>query len=197
MTDQPIRVEVLSGSVREGRVGPAVASWFLEQARALPEFDAGLIDLGDYELSDRLSANPPAATGAALAEITPRLGAADAFVVVTPEYNHSFPASLKTAIDWHHAEWQGKPVGLVSYGGVSGGLRAAEHLRQVFAELNATTVRNTVSFHRFSAKDHGPWDDFGDVGDQDAATAARALLDQLGWWALALREARAARPYRA
>ncbi|WP_322785096.1 NAD(P)H-dependent oxidoreductase [Streptomyces profundus] len=193
--DQQIRLEVIIGSVREGRVGSAVASWFAERAREQKEFDVGLLDLADHELSDRLSANPPRATREALAEITPRLAAADAFVVVTPEYNHSYPAALKTAIDWHHEEWQGKPVGLVSYGGLSGGLRAAEHLRQVFAELSATTVRNTVSFHRSSARDHGPWDDFGDAGDQDAATAARVLLDELGWWALALRDARAARPY--
>ncbi len=68
------------------------------------------------------------------------------FVVVTPEYNHSFPGPLKAAIDRHVTPWQAKPVGFVSYGGISGGLRAVEHLRQVFAELHAVTVRETVSF---------------------------------------------------
>ena len=86
--------------------------------------------------------------------MTPRLAAADAFVVVTPEYNHSYPAPVKTLIDWHFTEWQAKPVGFVSYGGMSGGLRAVEHLRGVFAELHAVTVRDTVSFH-------GAWDRFG------------------------------------
>ncbi len=70
-------------------------------------------------------------------------------VVVTPEYNHGYPASLKQAIDIPHAEWQRKAVGFVSYGGLAGGMRAVEQLRQVFAELHCTTVRETVSFHEF------------------------------------------------
>jgi hypothetical protein len=77
----------------------------------------------------------------------PPIDAADAFVVVTPEYNHSYPASLKHAIDMAHGEWNTKPVAFVSYGGISGGLRAVEALRLVFAELHATTIRDTVSFH--------------------------------------------------
>ncbi len=80
-----------------------------------------------------------------------RFAAADAFVIVTPEYNHSFPTPLKTAIDWHSTQWHAKPVSFVSYGGASGGLRAVEHLRQAFAEVHAVTVRNSISFH-------GVWD---------------------------------------
>ena len=68
-------------------------------------------------------------------------------MIVTPEYNHSFPASLKNTIDWFDSEWHAKPVGFVSYGGMAGGQRAVEHLRQVFAELHAVTVRDTLSFH--------------------------------------------------
>src|SRR5690606_34993089 len=117
---------------------------------------------------------------------------ADAFVIVTPEYNHSYPASLKTLIDWHFTEWQAKPVAFVSYGGLAGGLRAVEHLRGVLAELHAVTVRDTVSFHQ-------AWERFGpDSRPVDAAestTAAKTMLDQLVWWARALREARTARPY--
>ena len=123
-----------------------------------------------------------------------RLAAADAFVVVTPEYNRSFPASLKNAIDWHFKEWRAKPVGFVSYGGMSGGLRAVEHLRQVFVELHAVTVRDAVSFH-------GVWGLFDTDGQpKDAAgcrTAATAMLDQFTWWGQALRDARERRPYAA
>ncbi|GAB3832488.1 hypothetical protein GCM10027610_024720 [Dactylosporangium cerinum] len=75
----------------------------------------------------------------------PRLTAADAFVVVTPEYNRSFPAPLKTAIDWFYEEWHAKPVTFVSYGRESGGLHATAQLRQVFNELQTVTMRNTVS----------------------------------------------------
>ncbi|MFD7968812.1 NADPH-dependent FMN reductase, partial [Streptomyces clavifer] len=121
-----------------------------------------------------------------------RLARADAFVVLTPEYNHSYPAPLKELIDGHFAEWQAKPVAFVSYGGISGGLRAVEHLRQVFAELHAVSVRDTVSFHNAGAL----FDDRGRLGDPAAADAAvKTMLDQLVWWGRALREARNLRPY--
>jgi len=109
-----------------------------------------------------------------------------------PEYNHSFPAPLKNAIDWHFKEWQAKPIGFVSYGGISGGLRAVEQLRQVFAELHAVTVRDTASFH-------GVWAQFDSDGrPKDPGVcerAAKSMLDQLAWWGDALREARTRRPY--
>ncbi len=111
---------------------------------------------------------------------------------MTPEYNHSYPAALKNVIDWHHKEWQAKPVGFVSYGGLSGGLRAVEHLRPVFAEVHAVTVRDTVSFH-------SAWSRFDDAGrplePAGCNGAAKAVLDQLAWWGHALRSARATHPY--
>ena len=115
-------------------------------------------------------------------------------MVVTPEYNHGYPASLKQAIDLAMQEWKAKPVAFVSYGGISGGLRAVEQLRQVFAELHAVTIRDTVSF----AMAHGRFDSDGGLRDPDAAEAAvKVLLDELLWWGDALRAARAARPYAA
>lgn len=116
-----------------------------------------------------------------------RVAAADAFVVVTPEYNHAYPASLKLAIDWLKVEWSRKPVAFVSYGGISGGLRAVEQLRLVFAELHAMTVRDTVSFHMA----RGKFDDAGKPTDAvGAERAATTMLDHLAWWARALRAAR-------
>ena len=147
-----------------------------------------IIDLADAKLPDVLSATP----GPEVATITPRFAEAEAYVIVTPEYNHSFPAPLKTAIDWHSKQWQAKPVGFVSYGGVSGGLRAVEQLRQVFAELHAVTVRDAVSFH-------GVWGHFGSDGrpkdPEHNSRAANSMLDQIAWWGHALREARANHPY--
>jgi NAD(P)H-dependent FMN reductase len=123
---------------------------------------------------------------------TQALERADAFVIITPEYNHSFPGTLKNFIDAHFTQWQAKPVAFVSYGGMAGGQRAVEHLRPVFAELHAVTVRDTVSFHN-------PWGQFGEDGrhqDPSAANAAaKSMLDQLSWWAHALRDARTVRPY--
>jgi NAD(P)H-dependent FMN reductase len=147
-----------------------------------------VIDLADARLPDVLADKP----APEVAAITPRLANADVFVVVTPEYNHSFPAPLKNAIDWHFKEWRAKPVGFVSYGGISGGLRAVEQLRQVFAELHAVTVRDTVSFH-------GAWTQFDSEGrpkdPERYEKGTPSMLDQLAWWGQALREARSQRPY--
>ena len=127
-----------------------------------------------------------------------RLDAADAFVVITPEYNHSFPAALKQFLDLFKDEWQAKAASFVSYGGMSGGLRALEHLRAVFAELHTVTIRDVVSFHN-------PWLMFefdssgrGELRDPDQPNAAaKVMLDELVWFAAALRTARSERPYAA
>jgi len=188
-TTAPLRVTLLVGSNRHGRFGPVVADWLLDHLRAHDDLVPEVVDVAGTALPTTLAPTPEAT--AALAEITPKLADADAFVVLTPEYNHSFPAGLKNVIDWHFTEWRAKPVGLVSYGGLAGGLRAAEHLRQVFAELHAVTVRETVSFHT-------AWDRFDTHGaalDPAADAAAKALLDQLHWWARALRTARQEHPY--
>ncbi|MFH8366441.1 NADPH-dependent FMN reductase [Streptomyces sp. NPDC018031] len=191
-TTDALRLAVIVGSTRDGRFGPTVADWFAERARIHGDLEVDVVDLAETPLPDRLSGRPGPEAAAALEAVSPRLAAADAFVVITPEYNHSYPASLKNAIDWHFTEWQAKPVGFVSYGGLSGGLRAVEHLRPVFSELHAVTVRETVSFHT-------AWERFGTDGqplEADAANgAAKTLLDQLTWFGRALRTARATHPY--
>ncbi|WP_274558196.1 NADPH-dependent FMN reductase [Streptomyces spiramyceticus] len=188
----PLRVAVIVASNREGRFAPVITDWFVSRATEHDELDIDVIDLAGIDLPTALSFSPSDDVKAVLAKVSPRLAAADAFVVLTPEYNHSFPAALKNLIDWHGPEWHAKPVGFVSYGGMSGGLRAVEQLRQVFAEMHATTIRETVSFH-------GAWAHFDEDGshrDPSAPnTAAKALLNQLTWWAHALRDAKSVRPY--
>ncbi|MFD6419356.1 NADPH-dependent FMN reductase [Streptomyces sp. NPDC060194] len=186
----PLRLAVILASNREGRFGPVLADWFRARTDERDDFATEQVDLADVDLPTSFARTPQSA--AALAEVTPRLDAADAFVVITPEYNHSFPASLKNLIDWHYSQWRARPVGFVSYGGMSGGLRAVEQLRQVFAEMHAVTLRDTVSFH--NARGH--FDEDGRHRDPAAPdAAAKTMLDQLAWWAEALRTARAARPY--
>lgn len=178
MPEVRLTLAVIIGSTREGRFGPTVANWFLEQAKQRADMSLDVIDLVDTEIPSE--------------SFTDRIGAADAFVIITPEYNHSFPGPLKHAIDSVRDEWQAKPVGFVSYGGVSGGLRAVEPLRGVFAELHAVTIRETVSFTMC----WGLFDDTGALKDPAAAeVAAKALLEQLAWWAHALRTARRSSPY--
>ncbi|MFF0432067.1 NADPH-dependent FMN reductase [Streptomyces sp. NPDC004327] len=196
-TDAPLRVAVLVGSVREGRQGGAVADWFLGVAERHGGMEFDVIDLAAVDLPLAMpgwGSAPNERAVAALAPVTPVLAAADAFVVITPEYNHSFPAALKNLIDWHQPQWQAKPVGFVSYGGLGGGVRAVEQLRTVFAELHAATVRDQVSLH-------GPWNGLGPDGTPlDGAIAegaAKGMLGQLTWWGQALRTARTERPYQA
>ncbi|CAM4155627.1 NADPH-dependent FMN reductase [Kibdelosporangium persicum] len=191
-----LKLVVIVGSVREGRRGPLIGDWFVEQAAQHGRFEVEVVDLADVPLPLVMPPQPPAMAEperpAGLAAVTEVLAAADAFVVVTPEYNHSFPASLKAFVDWHWSQWRAKPIGFVSYGSAGGGLRAVEQLRSVFAELHATTVRDQVSFHRY-------WLEFDDNGrpvDAETHTGdAKLMLDQLTWWGTALRDARTVTPY--
>ncbi|GAA0930121.1 NAD(P)H-dependent oxidoreductase [Nonomuraea longicatena] len=191
MGEDRLRVAIIIGSIREGRFGPTVARWFASQADRRGDLDVDIIDLAQTWLPDVLTddgGDPPPP----VRDLAPWLSAADAFVVVTPEYNHSFPASLKNAIDWYGDVWKTKPVGFVSYGGMAAGLRAVEALKPVFTELHAVSVRESVGFRNHPEQ----FDESGRPTDPESCNAAAAnLLDQLVWWALALREARAKRPY--
>jgi NAD(P)H-dependent FMN reductase len=178
---EPFQLAVIVGSVREGRSGAVIANWFVTQAAKRTDVRLDVVDLRDV-----------APLSPAPVEVASRLAVADAFVVVTPEYNRSFPAALKHMIDRHDGEWHAKPVAFVSYGGRSGGLCAVEQLRSVFAELHAVTIRSTVSFHGQQDR----FDEEGQPADPARSNgAAKSMLDQLLWWAHALRDARTARPY--
>lgn len=186
MDSRPLNLAVIIGSVRAGRFGPTVATWFAEEARKHGGYDVNIVDLADYDFPVDMSRNEN------VNRFAEQIGAADAIVVVTQEYNHSFGGTLKVAIDALKPEWAGKPVGFVAYGGMSGGLRAVEALRVVFAELHATTIRETVAFPIMREK----FDENGQPVDaQGVGTAAKILLDNLEWWGVALRDMRARVPY--
>lgn len=179
---------VIIGSTREGRFAETITRWFVSQANERKDMAVDVIDLAKTNLPTTLLAQATPEVEA----FTAKLASADAFVVVTPEYNHGYPASLKNALDWVYKEWRAKPVGFVSYGGISGGLRAVEQLRQVFAELHSVTVRDTVSFHRVFEQ----FDESGQPKDPaGTAKAAGIMLNQLGWWGRVLREGRLKQPY--
>jgi NAD(P)H-dependent FMN reductase len=183
--DSPLQLAVIVGSARQGRIGGVVATWFLNRLAGV-EMKIDLIDLAELDLPTDLRAD------GRVGEFAGRIGAADAFVMITPEYNHGYPAALKLAIDSVRAEWAAKPVGFVSYGGQSGGLRAVEQLRQVCAELHLVSIRDTVSLphvrHQFDAA--------GRLRHPEAAEqAATRLLQRLSWWGRALRSARETDPY--
>jgi NAD(P)H-dependent FMN reductase len=202
VSDDTLRLSVIIASVRESRYGPVPAQWFLAEAEKHGQFTVDEIDLAEAPPPLVLGAEAPfGERPAEMLPISDKLEAADAFVVVTPEYNHGYPASLKSLIDWHFTEWRAKPVGFVSYGGIGGGLRAVEQLRLVFAEMHSVGIRDTVSFHKF-------WECFATdesgeklipqpVDSEGPTMAAKVLLDQLVWWAVALRDGRRKVPYEA
>jgi NAD(P)H-dependent FMN reductase len=177
---------VLIASTRKGRFGPTVGHWFSDIARKEATFDVDVIDLADIDLPSSFESTPAAQTFAE------QIGASDAFVIVTPEYNHSFPGQLKIALDSVRDEWCAKPVAFVSYGGLSGGLRAVEALRLVAAELHMVSLRATVSFHMA----HSLFGNDGQPLDPGRSlAAARELLRQLAWWANTLQHGRTRASY--
>lgn len=190
------RLIIVVGSVRQERFGPVVATWFAERARAHGGFSVEVVDLAQVEIPLALPAASPKYAGdsyprpTGMAGLTRQLDTADAFVLVTPEYNHSYPASLKAAIDWHFTQWTAKPVAFVSYGGAAGGRHAVLHLENVLTELHAVTIQNGLAFANYFVT----WED-GQPLDPQAGPAAKTMLDQLDWWATTLRTARRERPY--
>ncbi|MDA3648017.1 NAD(P)H-dependent oxidoreductase [Saccharopolyspora indica] len=190
---RPLQVAVIVGSTRTDRFCPTPARWIADQARKHDGLEVDLIDLADHPCPTVLGGNyPEEPRPEPVVELGARLGRADAFVVVTPVYNRSYPAALKNAIDWFYAEWQLKPVGMISYGGITGGLQAIDALRGVFTEFHAVPLRDSITFAYFwNSFDH----DGRPVDAERVDRIATGFLNQLAWWARTLRDARAERPY--
>ncbi|MFE6872399.1 NADPH-dependent FMN reductase [Kitasatospora sp. NPDC057692] len=180
--DERFRIAVVIGSVRSPRLADPLAAWLERELSAVDWVDLDMIDLAAVSLP--MHELKPG--GSAASPIAGRLADADGFVLLTPEYNHSFPAPLKNAIDWHFTEWAYKPVAFVGYGG-SGGIRAVEHLRTVFPELRATTVRESVLLPM-------AWEHLDAEGrfvpPPGTERALHATMNELRTWARALRSLR-------
>ena len=183
---------VIVGSTRQGRNGDMVARWLMRRLNARPDAspDASfeLVDLRDLALPFFDAAVPPA-YGIVAPEArgwATRVDHADGFVFVTPEYNHGYPAPLKNAIDHLYNDWAHKPAAIVSYGGLAGGSRAAEQLRQVLVEVKAVPIREQVGIPLVT-------DAFDEAGEPRSAALDRSLdatVAELLWWAKALIPAR-------
>lgn len=183
-----VRIGVIIGSTRPGRVGDQVARWVIEQASARGEATFELIDLADFALP-HLDEAAPAALGQYANDHTKawasKIDSFDGYIFVTPEYNHSTSGALKNAIDFVYGEWNNKAAGLVSYG-AAGGTRAAEHLRLILGELQVADVRQQVSFSLLT--DFENYTRFTPAEYHAGMLAAQ--LDQLVPWAAALRSVR-------
>jgi len=189
--EKVIKVGIIVASVREGRQGEKVARWVKSAFDATPGFEADWIDLREHALPYFAHPASPKAiektfTNPAEQAWVAHIAAQDAFVIVTPEYNHGYPPALKNGLDFTYAGWNRKPVAFVSYGGSSGGVRAVQQLRQVVVELQLAPIRDEVNiaFVGRALDEHGvPRDEFHHK-------RLAALVTDLGWWAAALKTAR-------
>ncbi len=181
---------IVLASTRPGRAGEAVAEWFADLAHEHSGFEIDFADLAQVDLPLLDEPNHPRLrqyTQDHTKRWSARVDAADAFVFVHPEYNHSFNAALKNAIDYLHHEWASKPVGFVSYGGVAAGTRAVAQLTPVLAVLGMTPVAAQVNIPFFSQF----IDEDGHLQANETMTgAARRMLDEVGRVERALRALR-------
>ncbi len=185
------RIHVILGSSRQGRFGEHVARWFVDVANTRDDVEVELIDLRDWPLPFLDTPVPPMMgnyADPATRRWAQKVATADGYVLVTPEYNHGYPAVLKNALDHVYAEWGRKPVGFVGYGGPAGGIRAVEQLRQVVVELQMVPLRHQVIIPRV----YMAFDEDGKLRDDSPARDAHAVLEELAWWADLLRDARPA-----
>ena len=186
-----LKLHIVIASTRPGRVGPSVARWFEGYAREHGKFETALIDLADFNLPIYDEPKHPATkqyqhdhTKAWSASVA----AADAYAFVTPEYNFGPPPSLLNALNYVYAEWNYKPAGFVSYGGVSGGLRAVQLEKQTVTALRMMPLPEGVGIPGVAqlVKD-------GVFTPNELITkSAATMLNELHRWAEALKPMRAA-----
>jgi NAD(P)H-dependent FMN reductase len=193
-----LKILVVIGSTREGRFGEKPARWMADFLNQDPRLEAELVDLRDWPLPFFDQAKAPLRVtdgdyGNALAnDWGKKVAGADGFVFTAAEYNHGYTAVLKNAIDWLGTEWRRKPVTFVGYGN-AGGARAIEQLRQVAVELQMAPLKHAVHLPGplyVAIRNEAAPVDPKHFAPLDAA--ARALRDDLAWWAEALRVARQA-----
>jgi NAD(P)H-dependent FMN reductase len=182
-------LQVIIGSTRPGRVGEPIGNWVHERAVTHGAFEAELVDLAEVGLPLLDEPNHPS-TGQYVHQHTKDWSAtvmrADAFVFVFPEYNHGINAALKNAIDFLHREWRYKPAGIVSYGGISAGLRAAQALRPVLSGLKMVPMQESVSIPFVKTLVH----DGALLPNDSMERSVVSMLDELARWTGALDELR-------
>lgn len=187
------KIAVIVGSTRAGRFADKPAEWIVKIANSRGDVEVELLDLKDYPMPFFAEATSPAwgvSEDAVARKWQAKLAEFDGFIFTAAEYNHAPTAVLKNALDYAGSQWYRKPAGFIGYGGIGGG-RAVEHLRMIAVELQMAPVKAAV---------HIVWADYLPVAqgqkkleDLDHLNqAATALLDDVVWWATALRAAREA-----
>lgn len=186
-----LKIGIIVGSTRPGRVGPLVGNWVRANAQAEGvEFE--LVDLHDYNLpllEEPFAMGAGNYSGDAANAWASKIAEFDGFIFVTGEYNHSVPAALKNALDYVKDEWANKAVGIVSYGSM-GGVRAGEHLRQIFGELSMADVRQHVMMSIFTDVENFGSPEVAFTPAEQKAGELQTQIDEIAAWAGALRGVR-------
>lgn len=190
----PLKIGIIIGSTREGRFSDKPATWLYNHIKDHAGVSVELLDLREYPLPYFNEAIPPAVIKEPYADPqvhawTQKIGEMDAYIVVSPEYNHGYSAVLKNALDYVKNEWKNKPIAFVSYGS-AGGARAVEQLRQVAIELQMAPIQSAL---------HMMWDVIAGIMQDPSKnpaifeqfnSRADGMVDQLVWWGNALKTAR-------
>ena len=183
-----LRIAIVMGSAHTGRLNDAVAHWVYDLARTRKDADFELVDIAEYHLPLLDEGIPPTVGGYGherKSKWARKIASFDAYVFVTPEYNHGLSAALKNAIDYLFREWNNKAAGMVSYGS-DGGARAAEQLRLVLAEVMVAAVREQVTLSLFT-----DFENFTRLKPDSSRTQElHAMLDELVAWGSALKSVR-------
>ncbi len=184
------KLKIIIGSTRPGRKGPIVADWFLNIAKQHSDFEVELLDLKEIDLPFMDESQHPRFQkyeNEHTKRWSKKIASADAFVMVTPEYNFGYPATLKNAMDFLFVEWNEKPVGFVSYGGVSGGTRAVQELKLPVTTLGMMPLPQAVNIPFFTQfiNDNDVFE-----ANKPLETAADSMLNNLTRWAKALKAMR-------
>jgi NAD(P)H-dependent FMN reductase len=193
-----MKLQIIVASTRPTRAADKVVPWVVNRAALHDAFEAEVIDLRDWQLpmfSEHAGSigdpKDPSYSDQIVRQWNRKIAEGDAYIVITPEYNHSVPGELKNAIDsvFFSFAFRNKPMAMVGYsGGIGGAIRAIEHLAQIAVEVEAAPLRSTVVLP-FVDKVFTP---DGEPADQATEVSLQILLDDLAWWAAALRDARAA-----
>jgi NAD(P)H-dependent FMN reductase len=194
--DDMLEVKLIIGSTREGRAADLVSPWAIRSLKAREGLSVEVLDLRDWDLpmfretfATIGNPNDPTFSSPLIKEWNAKIGSGDAYIFLTPEYNHSVPAVLKNAIDSVFVTFgfRNKPFGCVAYSGaMTGGARAVDHLAHIGVEAEMVALRNNLLFPRVG----DAFDEAGEPKDPMSNLAMSIFLDDLVWWGDALKVAR-------
>lgn len=188
-----LNIQIIFGSTRKGRQGERVFKWLTSLLSQRKDMTCEMLDLRDWPLP--FFDEPKSPSQLKVEEYSNeiakkwyhKISEGDGFIIVTPEYNHSYPAVLKNALDYVSKPWSKKPVAFVSYSdGLAGGVRAIEQLRQVVIDLEMVPIRQMVYLSNFDKL----FNETGEMKEDTYNSKASKMTDALLWWANLLKKAR-------